>query len=185
MSEIMKKILVKSKNKQHTIRLNTSHPDGDAYDGVVLGISRSIIVFQDTSDFTIEGVSILPRKWLTKIRDSKFEKCYDKVLRLHGEMENLNKKEWVNELTSIKSAIKKIYTKGIWPSIEVFDGKRKTAMFLGPITEIKSKKFTVYAYDAIGKWEQEYDINYSEVFCIQLFNQYTERFNKFMKEKNI
>jgi hypothetical protein len=93
MSEIMKKILLNSKNKQHTIRLHTSHPDGDAYDGVVLGISKSIIVFQDTSDFKIEGVSILPRKWLTKIRDSKFEKCYDKILRLHGEMENLNKKK--------------------------------------------------------------------------------------------
>lgn len=179
----MKKKLLESKNKQHTIRLYTSHPDGDAYDAVVLAISKSIIVFQDTSDFKFEGVSILPRKWLTKIRNSKLEKCYDKVLRLHGEMQNLNRKKWVNELTSTKSTIEKIYSKGIWPSIEVFDGKKKSAMFLGPITEIHSKKFAIFAYDATGKWEREYDIKYSEVFCIQLFNQYTDRFNKFMQSK--
>jgi len=181
---MMKKELLKSKNMQHTIRMSTSHPDGDAYDGVVLGLSKSIIVFQDVSDFKFEGVSILPRKWLTKIRDSKFEKCYDKILRLHDEIQNLNRKKWVNELTSIKSAIKVIHSKEIWPAIEVFDGKKKTAMFLGPITEIHSKKFSIFAYDATGKWEKEYYINYSEVFCIQLFNQYTDRFNKYMKAKN-
>lgn len=180
----MKNSLRNSKDKKHTIRMHTKHPDEETYDGVVLGLSNSLVVFQDTSEFAFEGVSIMPRKWLTKIRDGDFEETYDKVLRHHGELKKLNRKKWVNELTSVKAAIAAIQAKGIWPSIEAYDGKNDTAMFLGPITEVQSSKFTIYAYDANGNWEQEYDIKYSEVYCIQLFNQYTDRFNEYVKSLN-
>jgi hypothetical protein len=119
-----------------------------------------------------------------KVRNGEQEKCYEKILRLHGEIKGLNRTKWVNELHSIKSAIKTLYKRGIWPAIEVFNGKKRTAMFLGPITEIESRKFTIFSYDSCGKWEREYCIKYSEVFCIQLFNQYTEYFNNFMKVQN-
>jgi len=162
----------------------TKHPDGDTYDGIVLGVDRSIVVFQDTSEFSIEGVSILPRKWITEIRDGEFEDCYDKILRQNNEIKNLNRKKWVNELSSVKEAIEVIHKKSIWPSIEVYDGNKETAMFLGPITDVRASKLSVHAYDAAGNWEEEYDIKYTEVFCIQLFNQYTERFNKYMETLN-
>lgn len=180
----MKKTLQNSKDKKHVIKMFTTHPDGDSYNGVILGMSKSIAVFQDTSEFDFEGVSILPRKWITEIRDGEFEDCYDKVLRHYGEMKKLNRKKWINELTSIKEAIKAIHEKKIWPAIEAFDGDKTTSYFLGPITDIRDKKFTINAYDATGEWEQEYDIKYSEVFCIQLFNQYAERFNSYMMANN-
>ena len=164
--------------------MHTVHPDGDSYDGVVLGLSSSIVVFQDTSDFAFEGVSIIPRKWMTEIRDGSLEECYDKILRHHGEMKNLNRIKWVNELTSVKGAIEAIHKKGIWPAIEALDGKQKTSMFLGEIKRIHSRKFSILAYDAEGNWEHEYDIKYSEVFCIQLFSQYTDRFNDYMMALN-
>jgi hypothetical protein len=180
----MKNSLRNSKDTKHTIRMSTKHPDEETYNGVVLGFSNSIVVFQDTSEFALEGVSILPRKWITTIRDGTLEETYDKILRHHGEFKKLNRKKWINELTSVKSAVVAIQEKGIWPAIETFDGKKETAMFLGPITKVQGSKFTVYAYDANGNWEQEYDIKYSEVYCIQLFNRYTERFNKYVKSLN-
>ena len=47
----MKEDFLKSKLKKETLMIYTDHPEGEEYNGIVLGISDSLLVFQDTSEF--------------------------------------------------------------------------------------------------------------------------------------
>ncbi|MBK7994094.1 MAG: hypothetical protein IPK14_11925 [Blastocatellia bacterium] len=41
--------------------------------------------------------------------------------------------------------------------------------------------FFLKCYDASGKWEKVYKINYDEVFRIEFDSKYCNRFNHYMK----
>jgi len=59
--------------------------------------------------------------------------------------------------------------------------KVQTAFYLGPITNCDKMSFFLKCYDASGKWEKVYKINYDEVFRIEFDSKYCNRFNHYMK----
>ena len=78
-------------------------------------------------------------------------------------------------------SINAVKEKDIWPAIEILDGDDDTLLYMGKITEVSAEDFTIYSYDSLGNWERETTIEYEDIFCIQIFNKYTERFNSYVK----
>jgi hypothetical protein len=80
-----------------------------------------------------------------------------------------------------------IKKRNIWPGIEVtFRHKRKmeNAFYLGPLVDFYDDCFILYCYDAAGKWEDVYEIDYDEIFKICLNGSYEKHFNRYMKKHN-
>jgi len=173
----MKKKLKYSLKNNHIIRFYLRHPTDKYYSGIVLNFTKNIIVFQDETDFELGSVSIMPKSQIKGVRLSKYEKVWHKVLKNSGGLESLCKKPWVVKIDSIKRALELLEKKGIWPAVEVKHSKKDTGLYLGPITKIKKSSFTQNCYDSAGKWDGEYRIKFKDVFCIQVFHQYTKKFN--------
>ena len=78
-----------------------------------------------------------------------------------------------------------IKRRGIWPAIEILDKKGTVSIFyIGPITRLLENAFFLKCYDAMGKWEKAYELNYNEIFRIDINSRYCKHFNRYMKAKS-
>ena len=177
----MNEDFLRSKLKHQTLMVYTDHPEGEEYNGIVLGVSDSLLVFQDTSEFELEGISVLPIEHIVEVRNSWRERVYDKVLLHHNKLTDLNQDTWIHKLSNLRDVLIAVKEKDIWPAIEILDGDDDTLLYMGKITEVGAEDFTIYSYDSLGNWERETTIEYEDIFCIQIFNKYTERFNSYVK----
>ena len=130
---------------------------------------------------TLEGITILPLEHIVEVRNSWHERVYDKVLAFHNKLSDLNQDKWIHELSNIRDVLASLKNRNIWPSIEIMDGDDDTSLYMGKITEVNESCFIIYSYDSLGNWERETSLEYEDIFCIQVFNKYTERFNSYVK----
>ena len=71
----------------------------------------------------------------------------------------------------------------IWPGVEiVYNIYTESAFYIGPITRTADDHFFLKHYDADGKWDKEYRIEYDLVFKIELDSNYINRFNMYMRK---
>ena len=176
---------IKSLENKLVIRFKTAHPDGDSYDGVVLAIKRSFIVLKEARDFEFNGTIILPKRVVCGYRDGEFEKCYNSIVRSNKQISSLQIPKWLSEYNSIHEVIEQLKNHDIWPGIEtLFDEGKESAFYLGPIEEVGKHSFSINCYDATGKWEKVYELNYDEIFRIEFDSKYCNYFNSYMKAHN-
>jgi hypothetical protein len=176
----MKSTLQKSLDKKWSIRLTTTHPNADAYDGVVIHIGKSIVVLREFRDFQADGVLVFPKKSLAEARDDEFEACENKILKHSGEIKHINKMKWLASINTVEDLIRAMLKRKIWPAIErITSGD--TALFVGSIMSVKSKSFEIYCYDATGKWEGAYNLYYNKVFRVEFESRYLNYFNDYMR----
>ena len=169
------------------MRFKTIHPDGDAYEAVLMCMKRLFVVLRIVTNFELDGTMIFPKKVICGCRDAKFEECYNDIIRNNQQIDSLSSPQWLHNCESIREVISELMQRDIWPGIEVLfdkDKVRRSAFFIGPIVEIKKNKFFVKCYDAAGKWEKVYPIRYDEVFRIEFDSKYCNHFNEYMKTHN-
>ncbi len=175
----------KSLTEKWCLRFKTKHPRGDNYDGVVLLNQPSFIVLQEERELEFDGVVILPKKIIKGCRDGKFERCSNEIIRQNGAIKKLRLPLWMIACQTIPQVLIELMDRGIWPGIEHLDDeKTSTAFYLGPITGTGDTGFWLYCYDAAGKWEKEYFLNYQNIFKLEINSNYCKHFNKFMKSQN-
>ncbi len=182
----LKKKINKSLKNKWRVRFETSHPDKDAYDGVVIYDTSDFVALHEEENFEFDGVVIISKAFIQKIRDNKYDKCCNEIIRQNGELEKIASPDWIEDCGSIKQIINSLKDKDIWAGIEiVFERKKKikSSFYLGPITHIGEKFFRLKCYDADGKWEKEYELLYDEIFRIEFDSNYCNHFNKYMKLK--
>lgn len=173
----------KSLQEKWCIRLNTLHPDGDAYDGVVTHIKRSFIVLKVSRDFEFDGIMVFPKKFIKGYRDGKFEQCENEILRENGEIPKCQSPDWLDLCDSLPQVIAEMKQRDIWPGIEIlFNDKSENAFYIGPITQLAGDKFFLNCYDAAGQWEKDYKLTYSEIFRIEFDTKYCTHFNNYMRK---
>jgi len=172
----------KSLKDKWVTRFITNHPDEDNYDGVVMSISKSFIVIKEAKDFEFDGTVILPKKTIRGYRDSKFEQCYNSILRKNGQFKNLKTPDWMTNCTSIRDIIHELMRHNVWPGIEVLlDEEKESAFYIGPIVETLKNSFSIKCYNAAGEWENVYRIDYKDIFRMEFDSKYCNYFNDYMK----
>ena len=179
----MRNALQKSLDQKWCIHFSTSHPDGDAYDGVVLHFAKSIVVVHEFRDFVADGILVFPKKSVASIRDGNLEVCENQILRGSGEIKSVKRIAWLKNIDTIKDLLSGLSQRKIWPAIEQLK-EGESALFVGSITAIEKKSFTIYCYDAAGNWEDAYDIDYGNVFRIEFNSKYLNYFNDYMRASN-
>ena len=163
------------------IQIRTIHPDGDAYEGIVLHFGRSLVVMHEVRDLFFDGILVFPKRAIKRARNGKFEKCANDIIRHSGQISALSGAKWIKSLGSIQDAVNALRSRGVWPAIEtVRDGE--SALYLGPITSVGSHDFDMLCYGSDGEWEGEYRLPFGEVFKMEFNSMYTNAFNSYMKE---
>jgi hypothetical protein len=175
----------KSLENKWVIRLKTVHPDGDSYDGIVMANKRLFLVIKEVREFEFDGTMILPKNVIRGYRDSDFEKCHNAVIRDNDQINKAEVPAWCHDCGSLREVFEYFKNHDIWPGVETLLDDGKTAAFcLGPITETSKRSFSLHCYDAAGRWEKVYCLDYDEVFRIEFDSKYCNHFNNYMKAHN-
>jgi hypothetical protein len=172
----------KSLAEKWCMRFKTKHPDGDNYDGIVTHIKPGFIVLREEESFELDGVIILPKRFIKGVRDGKFDLCCNEILRRNGALKHLRPIRWLNSCETIPQVIAALMRRDIWPGVEViFNEGAESALYLGPITRVADDRFFIKCYDAAGRWEKEYELSYGEIFRIEIDSMYSRHFNAYMR----
>jgi hypothetical protein len=170
----------KSLKKNWFMRFQTRHPEGDNYDGIVTQIKSEFIVMRGIDNFEVDGVLVIPKKSIKGFRDEKFERCYNQILRENKVLKKVRSPLWLNACETLADVMAQFMKRDIWPVIEVIRNKN-AELYIGPITDIAKKNFHHWCYDATGKWENEYELRYNEIFRIEFNDKYSNYFNAYMR----
>jgi len=162
------------------IRIRTKHPDGDAYDGIVLDYNRNYVVIREVRDFVPDGIIIIPKKWIKGIRNGKLEKSFNAVIAFNKTIKSLKEIGWLHGMKTMEEIMGHVKSRGIWPAVEVIRDN-DYYLYLGEIKEVSRDYFGIYCYDAEGRWEKIYKLKYDSVFKIDISGNYVRYFNKFMR----
>ena len=174
--------LQKSINEQWCMRFKTQHPDGDKFDGVVTQIEHDFIVLREIADFEFDGAIVFPKKGITGYRDGKYDTCCNHILRQNGAIDQLSAPSWLKNCSTIPDVLSEIARRDIWPGVEaLLDNGTDSALYIGPILEVGATSFKLESYDAAGGWENVYELEYDDVFKIELDSRYCNHFNAYMR----
>jgi hypothetical protein len=173
-------ILKTSQKNRSIIRLHYQNESDEDYDGIVLHATNKIVVLACAKDFEFDGYQVLLRDRIQGYRNSKFEKCHTQILSQNKQLNKLRVPKWVSNIDDTDSVIKGMTKYGIWPAIESVHNS-ESAFYIGPITSVSEDRFTLYCYDATGKWEKEYEFGFDDVIRIEWASKYCKHFNNYMK----
>jgi hypothetical protein len=172
----------KSRDSQWSIRFKTRHPDEDSFDGIVIHIGHDFVAIREEVSFELDGVVILPTSVITDVRDGKYERCCNAILRQNGAIAKDVTPGRVEHCNTLRSVVDELMKRDIWPAIEiVYNRGRDSALYLGPITRTSTKRFSLRCYDAAGRWEKEYRLRYREIFKVEVGSTYCVHFNSYMR----
>ena len=173
----------KSFEDKWAVRFKTLHPDGDAYNGIVVLLRRMFVVLKAISDFEFDGFVVLPKRVITGYRDSDFEALENEIIQKKYILNELRAPNWLWTCLTLRDLLETLERHRIWPGVEVlFNDGKESAFYLGPITEVKAETFSLYCYDGAGHWEKEYKMDYGDILKIQFGDKYSRYFNKYMKQ---
>ncbi|MGH9941080.1 MAG: hypothetical protein ACRD9R_01830 [Pyrinomonadaceae bacterium] len=176
----------KSLDEKWCMRFKCRHPDEDNFDGVITHIKSSFIVLREEDAFEFDGFVILPKKVIKGIRDGRYERCGNQIIRFNGVLRKLRAPHWLDSCETIPQVFASMMRRDIWPAVEiVFNEERESALYLGPITNLNDEQFSLKCYDAAGKWEKTYKLSYDEIFKIEFDSSYCKHFNAYMKSSRI
>lgn len=166
------------------MRFKTKHPDGDGYDGVITHIKPDFIVLREKESFEFDGVVIFPKKFIASYRDGKYDRCTNQILRENGAIKKLKTPRWLDSCETIPQVLATMMQRDIWPAVEIiFNEGRDSDFYLGRITRLDDAQFSIKSYDAAGKWEKTFKLDYEEIFKIEFDSKYCQYFNAHMKSK--
>ncbi len=172
----------KSLTEKWCLRIKTRHPQSNNYDGVVMLIKPTFILLYEQYDFEFDGLIILPKKIIKGCRDNKYDKCFNEILRQNGAIKKLRIPAWLTTCQTIPQILTELMTRGIWPGIEhLATDHTETAFYIGSIKDTTKDGIYIYCYDAAGKWEKEYYLNYQNIFKIEINSKYCKYFNHYMR----
>lgn len=167
------------------MRFNTTHPGGDSYDGVVVAVGEDFIALREEEGFVFDGIQVLPSRVIDSVRDDRYDRCANEIIRVNGNLNRLKCPAWLLKCSSLNDVISSVNRRSIWPAIEVLsDDGNEGVLYLGPITHMEDVSFKLHCYDATGKWEREYKLNLGELFRIEFDSNYCNNFNRYMQGKS-
>jgi hypothetical protein len=164
------------------ILIRTKPPDATEFQGIVLANTETFVIIQQITDFEANGIVVIAKKWIESVRNGKFEKCANEILRSTVPSESSPRAAPYLGASSWEEIVAALQAADIWPAVEVIY-KGEPSFYIGPVTAVSKDSFKLYCYDAAGQWEKEYELDYDEVFKIEIDSKYVKRFNEYMRTK--
>ena len=174
----------KSLENQWLTRFHTNTPDEDHFTGVVVLVQRSFLVLLADRELAWDGFEILPKRILTGYRDGEYEQRANAIHRFQGDIDRAVCPAWLSGCRTLGDVLLAMQAQDVWPGVEVAfedDEGPDTAFYVGPILDVREDEFSIHCYDATGDWEAVYDLEYDDVIRLCFGDNYTTRFNAYMR----
>lgn len=170
-------------NKTHYVKVYFSEqcPE-ELTSGFILNISDHFLMIQESHNFTLDGIKIIPYNRIEGTRHKKFEKTSEKIFSEEG-LIKFNQK--ITNNTSLKNfeLLFKSLKKQKFHCIIESSTKKKNLFSIGEILEINEKSVVIKNYDATGKIEKTPDIILFKNINFITFNDlYSLTFRKYLIE---
>lgn len=177
-----KKKLKHSLEMRWCICVKTREPARNAYDGIVTHLTREYVVLREESELEMDGIVVLPRREIRGVRNSKYERCTNAILRENGELDALSVPSWLDTCKTLHDIFSELHRSDTWPAVEVvYRGRTRNALYLGPLTQVTKKFVTIRCYDAAGEWEDESRLAYDKIVRVEIESAYCRHFNAYMR----
>ncbi len=179
----MKERLEKYIAKSSEIRISTEVDDEkNAYFGIPVRISRSLLAFHQIDDFHFNGFRIVRLKDIVKIRRSRYETVFQRIMRSTGELESHANPTWLR-IGSWKSLLASLKKKGLCAGVESAL-KNVDIFWLGEVHALKNSAVVLKSFDAYGKWHKpKHSIEYRHITEVFFGDEYSVTFHEFMKNR--
>jgi hypothetical protein len=164
------------------IRVETTHPDETAFRGVLLEANVAFATIHEIEELEPNGYIALPNKSVKEVRSGEYEKCAGDILRTVLNYKVTAVKEVFLGLSTIEEMLATLKANAIWPAVEILY-KGEASVYIGPIISLDASSFRMFCYDAAGKWESEYELDYDEIFKIEIESRYVRHFNEYMRRR--
>jgi hypothetical protein len=155
--------------------------DDSSIFGFIVKYSDEFLMIEETYDFSLAGIKIVPYENVKSIRHNKFDKVRKEIFTEEGLIKlnhNVIDKTSLKNFESLFRSIKKQNFHCI-----VESRKKKTGYFsIGKILEITEKSVTIQNYDATGKiYKKSDEVSFNNIELINFNDNYSKTFRKYLK----
>lgn len=150
----------------------------NTFHGIPVLLSGSLVAFHELYEFHFFGYRIVPLKYIAKIRRSKHETTYQRILKSTGELKSHTTPSWLR-IRSWKSLFTSLKKNEICACVETAN-----VFAIGEIHANTDKAVVLNSFDSHGEWcNPKHKIKYSEISEVSFGGEYSETFNNYMKNK--
>lgn len=174
-----KKLIEKHIDKVNFVK--TILNDDSAIFGFIVKYSDEFLMIEETYDFSMAGIKIVPYESVKNIRHNKFDKVSKMIFSEEGLIKFNQKIIDKTSLKDFESLFKSIKKQNFHCAVE--SRKKKTGYFsIGKIMEITEKFVTIQNYDATGKiYKKSDDVLFNNIELINFNDNYSKTFRKYLK----
>ncbi|MFN0110700.1 MAG: hypothetical protein ACKVZH_17720 [Blastocatellia bacterium] len=147
--------------------------------GFVLQVSDDLVLFQQASDFLIDGYAVIRLEDITSLRSGIYERFFEKMYRGEGVMAQIGELPAVDlsDWKSLLKSLKKIGQNVIIECENLDDG----LFYIGKLVRVNQRSVEILHFDALGKWEEEPStVRYDEITQVRFDEQYIKIFSKYL-----
>ena len=179
MKKISKKVLREHLKKKHFVTVSSViAKDEENYRGYLIKVSNDYICMMVIKDWHTDGYVILPMKFVSDIKYSKYEKKNNEILIKEGVISEIPKLSWLSLKSSksifisLEKKINTIIVESRLPKVDEF--------VVGKIKKVKNKHVYLKGFDGTGKWlDGIFKIPYSEITSVTFGDEYSTVFEKY------
>ncbi|REC47939.1 hypothetical protein [Chryseobacterium pennipullorum] len=175
-----KRLIQKHIKNTDFVKVYLDHDNDSAIFGFIVKFSDHFLMIEESNDFALVGVKIVPYSKVRGIRHSRYDKI-SKAIYLEEKLvrfdQNIIDKTNVENGESLFKSIKK---QDFHCSIESKKNKRDI-FSIGEILEIDEKSVVIKNYDPAGKFTTPHKISFKNIHVINFNDNYTKVFRKYLK----
>lgn len=178
-----KKLIQKHINKSNYVKIYLSEESPENYVfGFILKVSDEFLMIQETYDFTLSGIKIIPYERISSIRHNRFDVISQKIFSEEGLIKFNQKLIDNTSLKSAESLFKSIKKQNFHCIID--SAKKKNDLFsIGEILEVHEKFVIIKNYDPNGKINKKpHKISFKNLEFVTFNDNYSITFRKYLKE---
>lgn len=178
--KVFKKIIQKHIDKCDFVKVNLENDSSIL--GFIVKASDDFIMIEETNDFSLAGIKIIPYERISGIRHGLSDKVSKRIYLEEG-LIKLNHKVINNtSLKNFEGIFKSIKTQDFHCIIE--SKKKDQELFsIGEIVEVNDKSVVIKNYSSIGKIDKKArKINFKHIELINFNDNYSVIFRKYIFE---
>ncbi len=163
------------------VQLETKHPDGTVFSGIILAEKDDFIALREFTSLEPDGLIVLPRKWIRAVRNSGHEDCVNVVIRHTGAIDRVESMiPWLASTNTLREVLSYLLKEDIWPAVEIVV-RGEGYVYLGKLITLSDRSFDMRCYSSDCDWLESQKFSLRFLFKIEVGSRYTTNFGSYMR----
>lgn len=168
--------------KQHLARFTRASVAPEHDHGFVLGVSPSLVLYENEEDFLLNGYRVIRVGDLTAVRCGRYDRYCERMMRGEGVSPG-DGLAHTPDLASWRTLLAGLKRSGILVIVECETGDPvEDAFYIGRIERVDRSSVALRHFDALGWWDDEPTrIAFDAITRVRFGERYIEVFAKYLR----